>query len=292
MTDEKCYVFGDNQNALTTALLANGGGMNGAWSNPLWALIVLGFLGRNGFGNWGGGDGYQSQLSQIQDTLTTQNGNQLLMSAIQGNATSIKELASLIGCNYNAVQTAINAVQSAICGVGNQVGMTSAQVINAINTGNMSLANTLQNCCCDVKQLVQTQGYENQINNLNQSNMITKGFGDVAYGMQTQTTALAANADANTRAVLAKIDAVQDEAKNNKIAELTAQLATVNARAERQAELAPIYAQLNDIKCRQPETVTVPYSPITPVPSCVAWNAALYGGYPYGPYAQQGNVFS
>ena len=27
--EEKCYVFGDNQNALTTAALMNGGGMGG-----------------------------------------------------------------------------------------------------------------------------------------------------------------------------------------------------------------------------------------------------------------------
>lgn len=287
MTDEKCYVFNDGQNnALTTALLANGGGMNGAWSNPLWALIVLGFLGRNGFGNWGGGDGYQSQLSQIQDTLTTQNGNQLLMSAIQGNATSIKELASLIGCNYNAVQTAINAVQSAICGVGNQVGMTSAQVINAINNGNMSLANTLQSCCCDVKTLVQTQGYENRINNIEQSNMITKGFGDMAFGIQSQTTALAANQDANTRAVLAKIDAVEDSRKDREIASLTAALTAANSRAERANELTPIYQALNDIKCKQPQTVTLPYSCATAVPTSM-----VYGLYGAGQFGLNGGIF-
>lgn len=292
MTDEKCYVFGGDNNALTTAALmgGNGGFGGGAWNNPIWALAFLGILMNGGFsGGWGGNN---AQLSQIQDTLNTNQGNTLLMSAISGNATSIKELASTIGCEFNAVQTAINGLQSAICSIGNQVGMTSAQIVNAINNGNMTLANTLQNCCCDVKQLIQTQGYENRINNIEQSNMITKGFGDMMVATQNQTTALAANADANTRAVLAKIDAVQDEAKNNKIAELTAQLASVNARAERQAELAPIYQQLNDIKCRQPETVTVPYSPITAVPSCVAWNAALYGGFPYGGYVPQGNVFS
>lgn len=284
MTDEKCYVFGGDNNALTTALLANGGGMNGAWSNPLWALIVLGFLGNNFGGNWGGGN---SQLSQIQDTLTTQNGNQLLMSAIQGNATSIKELASLIGCNHNAVQTAINGVQSAICNVGNQVGMTSAQVINAINNGNMSLANTLQNCCCDIKTLVQTQGYENRINNIEQSNMITKGFGDIAFGLQSQTTALAANQDANTRAVLAKIDAVEDSRKDREIASLTAQVATLTARAERTAEKADTDKRIDAIACRLPQTVTLPYSCATAVPTSMVYG--LYGAGQFG--LNNGGIF-
>ena len=291
MSEVKTFCFpegGSNtEGMLLGSMMNNGGGFGGGmWNNPIWALVFLAALGNGGFG-FGGGN--NSQLSQIQDTLNTNQGNTLLMDAIKGNAGAIGQLANALNCDINAVQNAINTVQSAVCQVGNQVGMTSAQTINAIQNGNMQLANTLQNCCGEVKTETLKMGYENQINNLNQTNTITKGFGDTQNAMQMQTTALAANADANARAILAKIDAVQDEAKNNKIAELQAQLASVNARAERQAEMAPIWQALNDIKCRQPETVTVPYSPITPVPSCVAWNAALYGGYPY---AQQGNVFS
>ena len=47
---------------------------------------------------------------------------------------------------------------------------------------------------------------------------------------------------------------------------------------------------INEIKCKQPNTVTVPYQPFVTVPSCVAWNAglsALAGGYPYA----NGGVF-
>ena len=298
MSEVKTYCFpeggsfgGNGMEGMLLGSMMNGGGGfggNGMWNNPIWAIVFLAALQNGGFG-FGGGN--NSQLSQIQDTLNTNQGNTLLMDAIKGNANAIGQLANALNCDINAVQGAINNVQSAICSVGNQVGMSSAQIVNAIQSGNMQLANSLQNCCCEVKTETLKMGYENQINNLNQTNAMTKGFGDVQYATQMQTNALAQNNDANTRAVLAKIDAVQDEAKNAKIAELTAQLASVNARAERAAELAPIYAQLNDIKCKQPETVTVPYSPITPVPSCVAWNAALYGGYGY-PYAQQGNVFS
>lgn len=279
-------VGGNNIEGMLLGSMMNGGGFGGGMNNPFWAIILLAFL-----RNWGGFNGENnSQLTAIQEQLNTNHGQTLLMDAIKGNAGAIHELATTIGCNHNAIQTAINGVQSAICNVANQVGMTSAQVINAIQSGNMQLANTLQSCCCDVKQLVTTQGYENRINNIQQSNMITKGFGDIAFATQSQTTALAANNDANTRAVLAKLDAIEDDRKNREINALTAENATLRSRAERQAELAPIYQQLNDIKCKQPETVTVPYSPITPIPSCVAWNAALYGGFPYA--QQRGNVFS
>lgn len=282
----ECFVFNDgNQNALTTAALMNGGGGfgGGMWNNPIWAIVFLAFL-RNG-GLWNGGEN-NSQLSQIQDTLNTNQGNQLLMSAINGNGTSIKELASAIGCNHNAVTAAINGVQTAISGVANQVGMSSAQVINAVQNGNMQLANTLQSCCCDIKTIVNNQGYENRINNIEQSNMITKGFGDIAFGLQSQTTALAANQDANTRAVLAKIDAVEDSRKDREIASLTAQVATLTARAERTAEKADTDKRIDAIACRMPQTVTLPYSCATAVPTSM-----VYGLYGAGQFGVNGGIF-
>lgn len=269
---------GLGNNGLEAAMLANGG--MGGFNNPFWAIILLAFL-RNGFFGNDGWGGNNAQLSAIQDQLSTNHGQTLIMDAIKGNAGAVHELATTIGCNHNAVTAAINGVQNAVTSVGNQVGMNAAQVINAIQLGNMTLANSLQNCCCDVKQLVTTQGYENQINNLQQSNMITRGFGDIQNATQMQTSALAANQDANTRAMLAKLDQIEDSRKDREIATLTAQLATVNARAERAAELAPIVQKLNDIQCKQPNTVTIPYSPVVGVPQCVAWNTALYGNYPY-----------
>lgn len=282
----EAFIFNDgNSNALATAAMLNGGygGMNGM-NSPFWALIILAFL-RNG-GLWGNGEN-SSQLSQIQDTLNTNQGNQLIMSAIQGNATSIKELASLIGCNHNAVQTAINGVQSAICGVGNQVGMTSAQVINAINNGNMAIANTLQSCCCDIKTIVNTQGYENRIAGLQQSQLIQNGFSQVGYASAEQTCAIKQNATDNTSRILAKLDAIEDSRKDREIATLTAEKASLLARAERQAELAPITKALADIQCKQPNVVTVPYQPFVTVPNCVAYNALGAGVFGL----QQGGIF-
>ena len=286
---------GNNGNDVWPMMAAmNGGGFGGGMNNPFWAIVLLAFL-RN-WGGFGNGDN-NAQLSQIQDTLNTNQGNQLLMSAINGNATSIKELASAIGCNHNAVTAAINGVQSAVCGVGNQLGMSSAQVINAINSGNMAIANQISQCCCDAKTETLKMGYENQINNLNQSNMITKGFGDIAYATQSQTTALAANNDANTRAVLAKMDSIEDARKDREINALTAENASLRARAERQAENAanftPIFQRLSEIERKQQDVVTVPANNGVLIPSCVAWQAALYnGGFPFGAQQSRGNVFS
>ena len=294
MNTPECYIFGNENNAALTAAMMNGGMGGGAWNNPVWALAFLAFLGRGGFGfgndgGYGGNHGcISTQLSQIQETLNTNQGNTLLMNAISGNATSVKELASAINCNHNAVQNAINAVQAAICNVGNQVGMGSAQVINAIQNGNMSLANTLQSCCCDVRQDVTKMGYENQINNLQQSQLIQNGFAQVGYASAEQTCGIKQAINEQTITLAGKMDAQESARKDREIASLTAQVTALTSRAERQAELAPIYQALNDIKCKQPETVTVPYQPFVTVPNCVAFNAGLYGLNPYafGPQGQ------
>lgn len=276
---DRTYIYeGANGSNLESALVGSlmNGGMGGAnaWnSNPIWAIVFLAAL-RNGgiFGNEGS-NGYQSQLSQIQDTLNTNQGNTMLMDAIKGNGTAISQLASTIGCNQNAVVAAINSVQSAICNVGNQVGMGTAQVINAVNSGDTGIINTLQSCCCDVKQLVTTQGYENRLANLQQSQLIQNGFAQVGYAAAEQTCAIKQNTTDNTSRILAKLDAMEDSRKDREINTLTAQLTAANSRAERAAELAPIYQSLNDIKCKQPQTFNVPYQPFTAIPNCIAYQA-------------------
>lgn len=292
MTDEKCYVFGDNNNALTTALLANGGGMNGAWSNPLWALIVLGFLGNNFGGNWGGGN--QSQLAQIQDTLNTNQGNTMLMNAITSNGaanvTAVKELASAVNCNYNAVQGAISAVKDAISSVGNSLGMNTMQIVNAVNSGDTAIITAVKDCCCQTQQSVLKMGYENQINNLQQSQLIQNGFCQVGYEAAQNANGIKQAIGEQTIAVTSKIDALESARKDREINALTAQLATVNARAERAAELAPIYKTLEEIKNKQPNTVSVPYPQLTAIPNYMLYGGAIAAGAAAGVFGVGGNT--
>lgn len=262
---------------------------NGGMGNNCWWIIFLALLwGRNGFGGYGGDNGVS-----VPQMLANGEGRDYLMQAINGNANAINSLASTLNCDINSVKCALNAIQSSICSVGNQVGMSGQQIINAVQAGNANIANQIANCCCDVKTTVNTQGYENRINNLQQSQLIQNGFSQVGYASAEQTCALKQNANDNTNRIIAKLDAIEDSRKDREIANLTAQLTASNSRAERQAELAPIYKALNDIECKQPNTVTIPYSPITPVPNCVAWNAALYGGgYPYNYGRQGGSIWS
>lgn len=273
----RIFVPDGNNDAFTAAALMNNGG--GAWANnPIWALAFLGIFANGGFGGGFGGGRGGCQLSSIQDQLNTIQGNNSLMAAIQGGTGEVRSLANTLNCDYNAVQSAINGVQAAICNVGNQVGMTSAQVINAINTGNMSLTAAVKDCCCQTQQNILKMGYDNQINNLQQSQLIQNGFCQVGYEAAQNSNAIKQAILDQTIAIGGKIDAQESARKDREINTLTAQLATVNARAERAAELAPIYKALEEIKSKQPSTATVTYPNLVGVPASLLYGGALAAG--------------
>lgn len=283
---EKTYVFpegnGSSLDPNLVAMMNGGGGFGGnGFNNPFWALVLLAFL-RNNFG-WGGdGNGGNCSAAFVSSQLGQ---------AIAGNANALSNLSTHLDCSIGQVQTGIAALQSAIQSVANQTGMSGMQVINAIQSGNTAIANQISQCCCDNKLLTTSQGYENRISNLQQSQLIQNGFNQIGYAAAEQTCAIKQNQTDNTSRVLAKLDAIEDSRKDREISSLTAALTAANSRAERQSELAPIYKALSDIQCKQPSTFNVPYQPFTAIPNCVAYQMGLYGGFPCGPNSY-GSIWS
>lgn len=174
------YLFGDSRNTLDPNLMLamNGGsgfGGNGMWNNPIWAIVLLAAL-RNG-GIFGNGDGNGN------GNCSTAFVSSQLGQAIAGNANAISNLATHLDCSVGQIQSGLNALQSSIQVVGNQVGMSGQQIINAVNSGDSMIANQLQQCCCtlgnqitgcccEVKDSITRQGYENQLATLNQTNVL------------------------------------------------------------------------------------------------------------------------
>lgn len=249
---------------LLAMMNSNGFGNGNAW----WILLLFLLWGRNGFG------GYCENVPQM---IANGDGREYLMQAINGNTNAINSLANNLNCDVNAMRGAINQIQSAICNVGNQIGMSSQAVINAVQSGSTSIIQQLCNCCCDMKQIVNSQGYENRISNIHQTNTIQNGFAQIGYQSAEQTCQLKQNANANTNAILAKLDAIEDSRKDREISNLTAQLTACNSRSERQQELAPIYKALADIQCKQPKTESVYAPSVIGIPTCNAYQLGLWG---------------
>ena len=282
----------------------NGFGGNGKW---MWVvfLFFLYPLMRNG-GFWGNNDGNPGNLGSLGNLVNNDSGRELLMQAINGNGNALRDLAAMLNTSTSSIQQAICGVNNSITQLGGQVGMSGQQIINAIHLGNQGLAAQLAQCCCDLRTAITTGNYENQIATLNQTNTlqsgqnfinrsIERGFSDTAYAFRDQTCQLGSAIQDSTQAlkdagtiqtnsILSKLTEMQNDAKQAKIDSLQEANSTLrtqiniehqNALTQQAiaAAVAPINAQLAEIKCAQPNTVTVPYYPFSIQPNCGCGNA-------------------
>lgn len=250
------------------------------WVIFLFFLMGWGGNGWGGFGNNGRGG--------IANELNNDYGRSLLMDAIGGNRNAISNLATQLNCTEGQIQGAISALTAQVGNVGNQVGMSGQQVINALQQGNMQLASQLAQCCCDNKMAIaqQTTALQNNINAI--LNEQEKGFANVAYETQRQTCDIQGAIKNSTQQILDgqraaemrelqnKIDNLREENSTFKQSAMTNQIVG-QAVAPINAFLANLQKDVDGIKCKLPETATVPYQPFQAIPNCVAAQYGLYG---------------
>ena len=323
MSDTKTYVVpdnltGNNDNLATMAMMSNGAFGNGMWNNPMMYLVWMYVMRWMNNGDWNNNSdpAVQRQLQTLQDQMQDNHNSDLIMQAIKGNSQALQDLSTRLSCDANALQSAIQSVQSGIANVGSQVGFSSERVINAINSGDSNIIQALNNCCCATQKEILKMGYENQINNQNQTyqltsqlngvnNVIQNGFRDTNYATQQQTCSLQNTikdtTTINTNAILAKLDSISTTALQDKIQALREknnEQATAINNAQQSAlfgqminaavtpinnTLASLSKEVDGIQCKLPNTVTLPYSCATAIPTAMAYN--LYGYNNYGAWA-------
>ena len=276
----------------------NGGGLFGNGGNTIGELIglaivasIFGWNNGNGFGGFGGGNAGGAGF--ISNQLNNDSGRELIMNAItsQGEAqrTAIQTLASTIGQDFNLVNGAVMNVQNALNQVANAQGINALQVINAIQSGNASLASQFQQCCCQNQLAManQTNALQQSINGVGQQ-VAAKAAAD-QLAMCQQSYALTDTMNRNYLALDNKIDAMESSRKDREITSLTAKVAKLESQnfttGVVQQAVAPVLGQIaalnkevDDIKCKMPNTVPVTW------PNLAAVNMTPYvsGGYYQG----------
>lgn len=281
MTDEaKTYVFDSARNSMDPATLLammnNNGFGGGNWMWIIFLFFLYGWGGNGFFGNRGG----------LGAEINGDYGRTLLLQAINGNGNAIGQLATTLNCDINAVQTALNALQTSIQSVGNQVGMSGMQTINAIQAGNQQLAAQLAQCCCDNKLLLTTQSYENRIANAEQTSLLGSKIdfngANITNKIADQTALLNDKfCQLEMREMQNKIDALREE-RSSLMATISNEHQTAAIQNYVASVVSPIAAKVNSIEGRLPQTVTLPYSCATAVPT-----SAVYSGF-YG----NGSIFT
>lgn len=304
MSETKTYVFGNDgqcggggmmsllapllqRNGLDPNLLLAMNKNNNGWGEGggfMWVIFLFFLMGWGGNG-WGGFGG--NGRGAIANEINNDYGRSLLMDAIGGNRNALSNLATQLNCTEGQIQSAISALTSQVQSVGNQVGMSGMQTINALQQGNMQIAQQLANCCCENRLAIcqQTNALQSSINNV--ANGQERGFANVAYETQRQTcdlhndikdstqTLLDGQKQAEMREMQSKLDALREENSTYKSSAMTSQIVG-QALAPVNSVLAGLQKEVNAIKCAQPNTVTVPYQPFVTVPNCVAAQYGLY----------------
>ena len=136
-------------------------------------------------------------------------------------------------------------------------------------------------------QSIERQGYESRLATCEQTHTLV----DTA---NANALSLRDGANANTNAILAKLDAMQNQALQDKIAALTAEKATLQSEISQRnqnatilnavgQQIAPLAAGLQalqsdveKVKCSLPPTISVPYPTVTAVNTDL-YRAAAYG---------------
>lgn len=258
MSDTKVYQFGETGSGTLNSLLPllqqrgidpayiaglannnNGGFFGGnAWEGIIALIIVAAIFGNNGNGGIFGNNG-----NGVASTAE----REMLMSAIQRNGTDIAQLAHSIGCSDNAIKDAIGQVSTQICNLAGQNGLSFQQVINSIQAGNSSIVNQLCQCCCDLKGSIKDVAIGQE-----------RGFSNVAYETQRQTCDIEKAISQSTAEIMAGQRAAEMRALTDKIdalREKNAQQAVMLNNAQQTSQfaamLAPIQADLAELKCNQ-----------------------------------------
>lgn len=296
--ESKTYVFDGNNGGqggvgsdLLTGAMLGGGGFGGfGGANWLLPFLLFALWGNNGWGNgfgfgnrggYGGGFANAAGFGFISDQLNNDAGRELIMQAIQGNATAISQLSSALNCSTGEIRTAINGISTQLCNLGSQMGMNTMQVIQAINAGDTALQRELAQCCCDLKGAIADSKYATERGFCSTNQALTQGFSSVAYETQRQTCDLQNTIKDSTQQILAGQAAIEKRELQREIATLQEEKQTYKLGNMIAAATNPILAEVESIKCKLPKTEVIPATPeYVPINRSINLGYAPYcGGY-------------
>ena len=276
---------GVDPNVLLAMKGNNGFCGEGGWF--MWVIFLFFLMGWGGNG-WGGfGNNGRGGLA---NEINNDYGRSLLMDAIGGNRNALSNLATQLNCTEGQIQNAISALTSQVQNVGNQVGMSGMQTINALQQGNMQIAQQIANCCCQTNNNITTQGYENKLAICHQTH-------DINDNANANALMLRDTNQSNHLALMGKLDQMQTQAMQDKLdalreknSALVAQISNEHQTQALQAyqaqiitpvnaALAALQAEVAGIKCKLPNTVSVPY------PQLKTYNPEVFQAAAMGAYA-------
>ena len=314
--NEGVYVFQDAMAKasgidpnLLLALQNNGGfGGNGNW---IWILFLWFLYGNNGWG--GNGFGGNNGTGYLANQISNSEGRDLLLQAINGRADAAAQLANITNTSVETVKNGLFSLQNSINQVGNQVGLSGMQTINAIQAGNASLGQQLAQCCCENRLATcqQTNALQSQAASNFAATTLEAAKNQAATQLQMaqiesadqlavcqQTNTLDTQADRNANSILNAINAqtiamndnfcaLKERELQNKIdtqgdiiTQLRGQISNDKQTEAFTSAFNSLNEKINILSAKSPNTVPVVYPNLTAVnntPYATGFNPWGYG---------------
>ena len=270
----------------------NGGwgfGGDGAWLIILFLLFAFNGWGGMGFGGFGGGFGGGVLGSELMmwPWMMTQNTDNIVQNGFNTQAISsqLQGIQSSVTSGFGDTALGIAGINQNICSTGNGItsaitnGFSAAEAANnarqianmqqafnsqtAITAGMNSLANGLQQCCCDNRAGLADLKYTVATEACADRNAISTALRDV----------LEAN-NASTQRILDQLCQDKIDAKNDTIAQLRSELQFARGQASQDVQTARILAgQTSEVDAlyNRLNSCPVPTTPVygrTPIFTC------------------------
>ena len=236
-----CQNRGVDPNMLAALMNNNRNGFDGFGA---WWIIILLIFGWGGFGNGFGGGfngrGTAQGLADLGNLVNNDVGRDLIMQAIQGNATAISQLASTVHCDVNSLNSAIQNLNTQI----GTLGLGQRDIIAAMQNGNSTIMSKLCDCCCENRLAVcqQTNTIQSAINTVNTG--MERGFSETNYAFAEQTCQLKSEINALKQYVGDQFCALKERESQREIQSLRDQVQAFQLSASQQAQTANLVAQL------------------------------------------------
>ena len=282
MASETLVYTPENNGGTVPAWLAMN---NGGFGNGLggWGGGILGFFlgllfgnGWGGFGGFGNGFGGGAGAGFLSNQINNDSGRELLMNAINSNGeasrAAISSLSTMLGQDFNLVNSGVSALRDGLSALTAQTGMSSLQIINAIQSGNASLASQLASCCCENRLAIcqQTNTLGTAISGASQRNV--DAIADL------KTTMVKEFCDAKERDMQNEINRQGDI-----ITQLRSQISNDKQTEAFTAAFNVLNQKITDLAARQPSTVPVQWPALTAVNTTPYVNGGYYGnGWGFG----------
>ena len=181
---EKIYCCEGGNNALSEAALLNSMNNGGfGGNNGMWFLLLL-LLGGRGWNGFGNnGNGVSGEFAMLQNQAQDNQNANLLREAMRDNFSAVQQLAQNLNCDFNTLNSCCCDLKQAIATVGGQVGFSAERVINAVNMGDCNVIQAIKDCCCTTQKEILTQGYQNQLAICGQTRELRDGQRDLGQAI-------------------------------------------------------------------------------------------------------------